>query len=248
MEITDLDQLKEWERNPRTISDKALKGLKASIKHFGNLAEITFNKRNGKLVCGHQRLRAIREEFDGQLKIENNVIVLPTGAKFPIQIVDLDEKEHAAANIAANNQHIAGDFNTEILSLLDQVQIDLPELSVDLNFNDLRLDFPFEEETIEFGEPPETVRENVTELERIREMRKKGNENVRTKTDTERYLVIVFPTRMEREKAVVKLGLPSDERYIAWNLVELRPRKITITRNEERNIVASPVNKAGATG
>jgi ParB-like chromosome segregation protein Spo0J len=140
MQIRKLNELKEWERNPRTISEKALKGLGYSLDEFGDLSGIVFNARLKALVCGHQRLKALQQKYNGELRIENNIIITPKGEQFPIRIVDWDEKKHTAANIAANNQHIAGDFTEGLAPILDELKVDFPELSLDLRFDALRLD------------------------------------------------------------------------------------------------------------
>jgi len=156
MEIRELDELREWEHNPRMISEKALRGLGHSLDEFGDLSGIVFNARLKALVCGHQRLKALREKYNGELKIESSTIITPKGEQFPIRIVDWDETKHAAANIAANNQRIAGDFTEGLAPLLDELKIDFPELSLDLNFDELRADYPkfFEKEIIEDEVPP----------------------------------------------------------------------------------------------
>ena len=54
-DLKTIADLQPHPRNPREISEAALAGLGASIEDFGDLAGIVWNKRNGKLVCGHQR-------------------------------------------------------------------------------------------------------------------------------------------------------------------------------------------------
>ena len=85
-----------------------------------------------------------------------------------------------------------------------------------LNFEKIDLDLP----DIEFDEPPETVEENIRKLKEIKSMRKTGNKSIMEKTDTEKYLVIVFPSRMEKIKLLRKMHLSEDERYIPSKSVE----------------------------
>ena len=56
MEIADytLQDLKENEANPRTITDSQLDALRESMKAFGDLSGIIFNTKSKKLVGGHQ--------------------------------------------------------------------------------------------------------------------------------------------------------------------------------------------------
>ncbi|MBL7224013.1 MAG: hypothetical protein ISS72_09175 [Candidatus Brocadiae bacterium] len=80
MELTDLQEA-PW--NPRAIDEPSLAALGASQRAFGDISGIVFNRRLGLLVCGHQRLRRLRDdhgdalqlvERDGELEIHT-----PTG-------------------------------------------------------------------------------------------------------------------------------------------------------------------------
>jgi ParB-like chromosome segregation protein Spo0J len=46
--------------NPREIGDDQRAGLGASLEIFGDLSGIVWNKRNGLLVAGHQRMERLR--------------------------------------------------------------------------------------------------------------------------------------------------------------------------------------------
>ena len=140
MQVDSIAQLKAWDRNPRVITDDALAGLKTSVREFGDLSGIVFNERNRSLVCGHQRLRALREQYGDALRVQDNAIMLPTGEGFPIRIVDWDDTRHAAANIAANNEFIAGEFSQGLADLLDELRIAEPQMEKELRFEDLRLE------------------------------------------------------------------------------------------------------------
>jgi hypothetical protein len=56
-----LSALKPAPYNPRTITPKAAKGLRASLKRFGLVQPIVWNRRSKHVVGGHQRLDALRE-------------------------------------------------------------------------------------------------------------------------------------------------------------------------------------------
>lgn len=53
-----------------------MKGLSYSIAEFGDLSGITFNERTGELVCGHQRVKALRAQY-GDLPMDDRVEVQP---------------------------------------------------------------------------------------------------------------------------------------------------------------------------
>jgi len=98
-----LDKLSPAVYNPRKITDKAFKGLEASISRFGLLIPIVWNKRTGNIVGGHQRYRHLIETGE----VETDVIV-----------VDIDDQEEVALNITLNNHELRGQFTEEAIGLL----------------------------------------------------------------------------------------------------------------------------------
>jgi len=117
-----LAELKPAPYNPRTISEAALRGLSASIKRFGLVEPIIVNKRSGNVVGGHQRLKVLESEG-----VKETQVV----------IVDLDEAEEKALNVALNNQAIAGDFTADIQALIDELRVEIPEAVTELCFDEL---------------------------------------------------------------------------------------------------------------
>jgi hypothetical protein len=93
--------------NPRKISKAAMTGLKSSLKRFGVVQEIVVNKRNNRIVGGHQRVDALKS--------------VATDEEVPVVWVDLGEEEEKALNIALNSPHISGDFNNQLDDLLDSI-------------------------------------------------------------------------------------------------------------------------------
>ncbi len=116
-----LSSMARADYNPRSISTEAYKGLKKSIKEFGIVQPIVWNKRSGNIVGGHQRYDALMEQgFD-----ETEVVV-----------VDLDESKEKALNLTLNNQTISGEFTAGAWEMLEDIKTDLG----DDFFGDLRLD------------------------------------------------------------------------------------------------------------
>lgn len=125
--------LKAAEYNPRVIKDEAFTGLKISLDQFGGISGIVFNKRTGNLVAGHQRVKALIDQY-GNLEIikiseDEGKIELLTGDVFKVRFVNWDEKKEKAANIAANSETITGEF-PEIYSDLMFERIELPLLDL----------------------------------------------------------------------------------------------------------------------
>jgi len=128
MALDKLDDLKEFPRNPRDISEDSIGALKLSLSRFGDIAGITWNERTGHLVSGHQRVRSLREEHGPGLEIKAGEIVTPEGDRFPVRVVDWDADMEKAANIAANNPMLSGEYSTPLDELLDELRVDAPEL------------------------------------------------------------------------------------------------------------------------
>ena len=161
-----IQKLKPWDRNPRSISKEALAGLKISLDRFGDLSGIVFNIRNQALVSSHQRTKTL--PADSEIIIEKHYrrptrtgtvaegYVLIKGERFHYREVKWDEKTHAAANVAANNPYISGDFTSELGKLLDELNINMPDLSQDLQLDRLRAELKelWEQETEEDLAPP----------------------------------------------------------------------------------------------
>jgi DNA modification methylase len=122
--------------NPRRISDEAAAGLARSLDEFGDISGITFNRRTGRLVTGHQRVDQLRARH-GDLEVKRGVIRTPDGETFRVRFVDWDEATEKAANLAANNPHIGGEWDDGIEALLREVGDISPDLFGDLNLDAL---------------------------------------------------------------------------------------------------------------
>lgn len=108
--------------NPRVISDEALSGLQASVERFGLVEPIVWNERTGRVVGGHQRLKVLQQMGEAETQVV---------------VVDLEEAEEKALNVALNNPAIAGDFTPELHKLLAEINEAMPELADELRFEEL---------------------------------------------------------------------------------------------------------------
>lgn len=111
--------------NPRTISPEALTGLGESVRRFGLVQPVIWNRRTRRIVGGHQRVKALA----AQGVVETDVVV-----------VDLPEGEEKALNLALNSQAIAGEWTPDALALIDEVAASMPDLASALRFAELRGD------------------------------------------------------------------------------------------------------------
>ena len=129
--IEDTAELLADGANPRKISDDAAGGLRNSLRRFGDLSGIVFNRRTGELVCGHQRMQQIRAEYGDRVvevldeAAELGCIRIDPQHVFPVRVVDWSTAKQRAANVAANSPKIAGQFTDDLTSYLLEVQADL---------------------------------------------------------------------------------------------------------------------------
>ena len=103
-----IDELIPAIYNPRkdlTIDDAEYKKIKRSIETFGYVDPIIVNERTGVIVGGHQRLKVLKDL--GYEEIE-------------VSVVNLDEKQEKALNVALNK--ISGEWDFELLKdLLEEL-------------------------------------------------------------------------------------------------------------------------------
>lgn len=145
-ELGSIDDLKGAPYNPRMMTPAAAKGLRAGIEDFGDLGGITWNKRSGLLVSGHQRVEQLRKlgaKFT--VDAEGTALVVKTDAgdhRFPIRVVDWDESKAKAALVVANSHATQGTFTDSLGALLKEIQPDLGALKFDaLKLDVLAMDF-----------------------------------------------------------------------------------------------------------
>jgi len=114
-----LEDLRPAEYNPRKIGKKAFRGLGKSIESFGFLVPIVWNQRSGNIVGGHQRYQLLMDEGE---------------AEADVVVVDLDNDDEVALNIALNNPKMRGQFTEDAIGALK-----LAEARLGSTFKDLRL-------------------------------------------------------------------------------------------------------------
>ena len=123
--------------NPRSMTREALEGLRRSLHEFGDISGMVWNRRSGNLVCGHQRLAALREAHGDGLKFEDGAVVTPAGERYPVRMVEWDFVREKAANLAANNPLLMGEFTADAAALAREVGAVDGELLAGLRLDDL---------------------------------------------------------------------------------------------------------------
>lgn len=117
MQMTLDDLFRPMPDNPRTISKEAAKGLGESLKRFGDISGLVWNKRMNCLICGHQRVKALSETYGDRLSVwvEDGEywIGVKGEIKWHIRVVDWDIEDAYLANITANNPYLMGEYEDE---------------------------------------------------------------------------------------------------------------------------------------
>lgn len=220
-QLIPIDKIRENPENPRFIKDDKFRKLVQSIKSFPKMMALRplILDEEGFILGGNMRFKALKEL--GYQQLSSEWVKVASG---------LSKEEKKQFLIRDNIS--AGQWDWENLANeWDQEQL------LDWGFD------PWNFGELELQAEPPTVQKNIEDLEKIREQRKKGNASVQEKTDTEKYLVIVFSSRQEKASLLQELGLPEDERYIPSGGVQIIPSASWISKFK-----ASAKNKAGATG
>jgi len=115
--------------NPRSIDGPSAEGLRNSMELFGDISGLTFNVRTKRLIAGHARRRVIEQlKSDAVVRMQSKTTdkkgtigygcIEALGTTWPVRFVDWDETTEKAANLAANNPSITGDFTAGVEDIL----------------------------------------------------------------------------------------------------------------------------------
>ena len=200
-ETINRSQIKNAPYNPRIMDEKARKRLKKNIAKHGLVAALTWNKRTGNLVGGHQRL----EQLDA---LERN-----KDYDLTVCVVDVDEREEATLNVQLNNPSMQGEWDMDKLANMAE-EFDL-DLSDDMGFTESDIDFMFEGDE-RFSELFDTEeKENIrNELQEVKDSRAQSTAKMKEEADPRYYAVIVFENEKDREAFFKAISVPKFETYI----------------------------------
>lgn len=200
------DMIKNAPYNPRIIDKEAQKRLKRNIAKHGLVSALTWNKRTGNLVGGHQRL----EQLDALEKSKDYELT--------VCVVDVDEREEAALNVQLNNPSMQGVWDLDKLANMTE-EFDL-DLEADLGFTETDIDFMFEGDD-RFSKLFETVEGERMRgtLEDIKAARKKLREGAKVMDNIDWYTVIVHENEEARKAFMREISMPVFEKYITEDQV-----------------------------
>jgi len=109
--------------NPREISDESLSGLRQSLEKFGMVDLLVINKRNMRIISGHQRYKILQAEG-----VETVTAIM----------VDVDEVAEMAMNVTLNSQEIAGQWTAALIPLLEKLRTEDSDAYIALRLKELR--------------------------------------------------------------------------------------------------------------
>lgn len=219
--------LKPHPQNVNTHPPAQLRVYQKVIQANGWRRPVVVSKRSGYIVKGHGAWLTAQA----------------AGWLVPIEYQDYaSEAEELRDHVADNELAKAAET--------DQVKLEaLLAAMPDVELAGIMADLPDVTNLPDLPAAPASVQENLEHMASIKAQRKRGNQNIVAKTDTEHYLVIIFRDRTAREAALRLLGLPTDERYLPADTVKLsRRRSVLPPMLSAVGAKAAQPNKAGACG
>ena len=200
-ETINRSQIHNAEYNPRIMDDDAKKRLRKSIRQSGLVSALTWNRRTGNLVGGHQRLQqldALEKSADYELTV---------------CVIDVDEREEARLNVQLNNADSQGDWDLERLALMTE-EFDLSLEDMGFSENTAQFLFDGDERFTALFDTPEADAEKG-KLRAIKEDRAKMEKRQKDEGALSWYTVIVFANEQERKAFHKEISVPLSEEYIA---------------------------------
>ena len=200
METINREEIKNAVYNPRQITKEAEKALKKGLKQHGLVAPITWNKRTGNVVGGHQRLK----QLDALERTSNYDLT--------VAVIDVDEREEAALNVQLNNQSMMGEWDLDKLAdMAEEFNLDFEEMG----FSDIDVDILFDGDdrfsTMFDGQ----IQDGITaDIQGVRDAREKSRETLKEKNNVNFFVTVVFKDEADRDSFMRKISVPTYEEYI----------------------------------
>jgi len=233
------DRIKELRRVPASELVANPKNWRRHPKHQQNAMMAALKE------VGYADALLAREDKKGRLILIDGHLRASISPKEQVPVLILDVSEAEADKILASADPIAGMAETDFesfKSLTGAMEFKVPD------FGKMIAGLAMED-SLSIPDAPESVKRNVADLASIKAQRAKGKEGIIGKSDTEKYLVIVFPSRQAKERKLQSLKLPIDERYLSAEAIDLSviSRSTQIPSNGRSTKAARP-NHSGAQG
>lgn len=198
-------EIKNAEYNPRIMDKEAKKRLKNGLKKHGLVSTLTWNKRTGNLVGGHQRL----EQLDA---LEKN-----KDYSLDVCVIDVPLEEEAVLNVHLNNPSMMGDWNLDKLAeMTEEFDISFDEMG----FSKLDVDFLFDgdDRFSEMFETPE-AEEVKTGLAEVKAARAASKERMEENNNINFYSIIVFEDEQQKAAFYKMINTPLSEEYLTMDKI-----------------------------
>lgn len=200
MQTIHRSEIKNAEYNPRFMGEKEKKRLRAALKENGLVSALTWNKRTGNLVGGHQRL----EQLDALEKSEDYDLT--------VCVIDVDERQEAKINVQLNNPSMQGEWDVEKLFEITQ-DFDLSMEEMGFSTTDAAYLFDGDEKFVELFETPE-AQEEKGKLKQIKEARSGMVKGYEDDHRADFMVMVVFKDAAERADFMRRIHVPNYEQYI----------------------------------
>lgn len=198
--------IKNAEYNPRFMGEKEKKRLRAALKENGLVSALTWNRRTGNLVGGHQRL----EQLDA---LEKN-----GDYELTVCVVDVDEKQEAKLNVQLNNPSMQGEWDVGKLYEMTE-EFDLSMEDMGFSATDAAYLFDGDEKFVELFETPE-AQEEKGKLKQIKEARQGMTAEYKNDQRADFMVMVVFKDAAERADFMRRIHVPNYEQYVTVDQVE----------------------------
>ncbi|MEG0374210.1 MAG: ParB N-terminal domain-containing protein [Raoultibacter sp.] len=192
--------------NPRFIDAAAKRRLKAGMRKHGLVQAITWNRRTGHVVGGHQRLEVL-DELERRADYD-----------LTVNVIDVDEREEVEVNVQLNNPSMQGEWDLEKLADLSE---DFGLGFDDMGFSALDVDLMFDGDERFTTLFDTTEAENVKgDLDAVKEAREQGAANLQERNSISWYSIIVFRDEAERKEFHRRIAVPEYEEYVSVEQLE----------------------------
>ena len=210
-----LRDLKPDPKNARKHNRRNINAIVHSLKAVGAARSIVIDEE-GTVLAGNGVVEASKK---GGIK-KLTVVDAAADELVAVRRTGLSDQQKTQLALADNRVGELSEWDESLLRELS-ASVDVSALWTDGELQGL-----LGQDALSMPEAPESVAANADELKRIvdaqRSARKTANGNIVSYRDSEKYLVIVYPSVAEKEKVLRNLRLPIDERYIAASAVQLR--------------------------
>lgn len=198
-------EIKNADYNPRLIDKEAKKRLKNGIRKHGLVSALTWNKRTGNLVGGHQRIEQL-DALEGRSDYDLTVCV-----------IDVDEREEALLNVQLNNPSMQGDWDMDKLA---DMAVDFDLSFDDMGFSKMDVDFMFDGDD-RFSELFETPEAEMVKgrLDEIKDARANSMDKLKERNSINFYVTVVFEDEAERDQFMKDISIPAYEQYVTADQV-----------------------------